>query len=297
MSPASDRAAIFDEALPLIRRLWTEDAVDHDGAHFHYEAITVLPKPVQQPLDVWLGGRAPRELRRCRAPRRRLARELLHPARLRRRPRVDRRRGRGRGPRASTPSTSARWSSTPTTNSPTRCASVSRHATRGSTPQTSSRWAARAARTLQRFVAVGFSKLVLVPLTEPADWATSWSRSARRCSTCRPDGNDDGRPPSGRIGRPRQGVFVVGSQWCACVAVRATDETAYWASIPARSSGAVQLAGGHRDGPVHDPAAELEEERAVAVGCHLGDGLRASPAQDPVAAGETCGRCHGAPTR
>jgi probable F420-dependent oxidoreductase len=59
-----DRAAIFDEALPLIRRLWEEDAVDHDGAHFHYEGMTVLPKPAKR-LDVWLGGKAPSELRRA----------------------------------------------------------------------------------------------------------------------------------------------------------------------------------------------------------------------------------------
>jgi probable F420-dependent oxidoreductase len=59
------RAAIFDEALPLLRRLWTEDDVHHDGDAFHYCGITVRPKPVQQPLDVWLGGRAPSELRRC----------------------------------------------------------------------------------------------------------------------------------------------------------------------------------------------------------------------------------------
>jgi probable F420-dependent oxidoreductase len=58
-----DRAAIFDEALPLIRRLWEEDAVDHDGKFFHYEAMTVLPKPAKR-LDVWLGGKAPSELRR-----------------------------------------------------------------------------------------------------------------------------------------------------------------------------------------------------------------------------------------
>ena len=53
-----ERAAIFDEALPLIRRLWTEDAVDHDGTYFHYDGMTVLPKP-HKPLDVWLGGKAP----------------------------------------------------------------------------------------------------------------------------------------------------------------------------------------------------------------------------------------------
>ncbi|HEV3452365.1 MAG TPA: TIGR03619 family F420-dependent LLM class oxidoreductase [Acidimicrobiia bacterium] len=63
--PRDERAARFDEALPLVRRLWTEDHVDHDGVHFHYRDLTVRPKPVQRPLDVWLGGRAPSELRRC----------------------------------------------------------------------------------------------------------------------------------------------------------------------------------------------------------------------------------------
>ena len=58
-----DRASIFDEALPLLRRLWSEDSVDHDGTWFHYEGMHVLPKP-EKPLDVWLGGKAPSELRR-----------------------------------------------------------------------------------------------------------------------------------------------------------------------------------------------------------------------------------------
>lgn len=59
-----DRAAWFDEALPLVRRLWTEDAVDHDGPRFQFEQVSVRPKPVQQPPDVWLGGLASSELRR-----------------------------------------------------------------------------------------------------------------------------------------------------------------------------------------------------------------------------------------
>src|SRR5918996_474194 len=59
-----ERAAWFDEALPLVRRLWTEDAVDHDGPRFSYRGLSVRPKPVQQPPDVWLGGRAKSELRR-----------------------------------------------------------------------------------------------------------------------------------------------------------------------------------------------------------------------------------------
>jgi probable F420-dependent oxidoreductase len=59
-----DRAKWFNEALPLIRRLWTEDTVDHEGERFHFEAVSVRPKPLQQPLDVWLGGIAPTELKR-----------------------------------------------------------------------------------------------------------------------------------------------------------------------------------------------------------------------------------------
>jgi probable F420-dependent oxidoreductase len=59
-----ERAKLFDEALPLIRRLWTEESVDHDGPRFHYEGVSVRPKPVQEPPDVWLGGIAPSELKR-----------------------------------------------------------------------------------------------------------------------------------------------------------------------------------------------------------------------------------------
>lgn len=59
-----ERAAIFDEALPLIRRLWTEEEVTHHGERFHLDGVNLQPKPVQSPPDVWLGGRAPSELRR-----------------------------------------------------------------------------------------------------------------------------------------------------------------------------------------------------------------------------------------
>lgn len=60
----SERAAIFNESLGLMRRLWTEDHVTHDGARFSITDVTVRPKPLQQPLEVWLGGIAPSELRR-----------------------------------------------------------------------------------------------------------------------------------------------------------------------------------------------------------------------------------------
>jgi probable F420-dependent oxidoreductase len=59
-----DRGSWFDEALPLMRRLWTEDDVTHHGEHFNLDGVTVLPKPVQDPFEIWLGGAAKSELRR-----------------------------------------------------------------------------------------------------------------------------------------------------------------------------------------------------------------------------------------
>jgi probable F420-dependent oxidoreductase len=58
------RARLFDEAMGLIRRLWTEDDVHHDGEYFHVDGVTLRPRPRQDPIDVWLGGGSPSELRR-----------------------------------------------------------------------------------------------------------------------------------------------------------------------------------------------------------------------------------------
>ena len=58
----AERARWFDEALTVMRACWRDDVVDHDGERFHYEALKVRPQPDR--LDVWLGGIAPSELRR-----------------------------------------------------------------------------------------------------------------------------------------------------------------------------------------------------------------------------------------
>jgi probable F420-dependent oxidoreductase len=60
----SERAAIFDEALQVMRACWTDEVVEHHGVHFQYSGLRVEPKPKQSPPDVWLGGAAPSELRR-----------------------------------------------------------------------------------------------------------------------------------------------------------------------------------------------------------------------------------------
>jgi probable F420-dependent oxidoreductase len=57
-----ERAAWFDEALVVMRKCWFDDVVEHDGGRFHYEGLRVRPRPDR--LDVWLGGIAASELRR-----------------------------------------------------------------------------------------------------------------------------------------------------------------------------------------------------------------------------------------
>jgi probable F420-dependent oxidoreductase len=57
-----ERAAIFDETLEVMRKCWTGRPVVHDGERFHYDGVVV--RPVPRRMDVWLGGFAPSELRR-----------------------------------------------------------------------------------------------------------------------------------------------------------------------------------------------------------------------------------------
>jgi probable F420-dependent oxidoreductase len=59
-----ERGAWFDEAVPLMRRLWREDSVAHPGPRFPLTDLTIRPKPVGR-MEVWIGGRSPREYDRA----------------------------------------------------------------------------------------------------------------------------------------------------------------------------------------------------------------------------------------
>lgn len=59
-----ERAKRFDEALSVLRACWTQERVTHHGTFFHYDDLQVQPKPLQNPPEVWLGGIAPSELKR-----------------------------------------------------------------------------------------------------------------------------------------------------------------------------------------------------------------------------------------
>lgn len=58
----TERAQLFDEMLTVMRQCWTGEPFTHHGERFDYVDVTVLPAPTR--MDVWLGGIAPSELRR-----------------------------------------------------------------------------------------------------------------------------------------------------------------------------------------------------------------------------------------
>jgi probable F420-dependent oxidoreductase len=60
----SDRGRRVGEQVEVLRRLWTERSVTHDGAYEHITAAGLAPMPVQQPIPIWFGGQSPAAYRR-----------------------------------------------------------------------------------------------------------------------------------------------------------------------------------------------------------------------------------------
>ncbi len=63
--PFKERGARTEEAIVLIRRLLTESRVDHEGRFWQLRDFTLYPRPVQQPLRIWVGGWSEAALRRA----------------------------------------------------------------------------------------------------------------------------------------------------------------------------------------------------------------------------------------
>jgi probable F420-dependent oxidoreductase len=162
------RGAVTDEVLPLLRRLWAGETVSHEGAAGSFKDVRLSPLPVQQPLEVWLGGTAPAALERCG----RLSDGWL--------------------PSLCTPEEAAAGRTVIDEAAAKAGRSISRehfgmsigYATVPLDPATARTMAARRPRSveltpvglpavrekLQRFIDVGFSKFVLRPIVAPGSW-------------------------------------------------------------------------------------------------------------------------------
>jgi probable F420-dependent oxidoreductase len=69
--PVAERASRVEEGIGVVRRLWSEDRVAHEGRHFRFGPVTLAPKPAERRADgrpgpppIWIGGRAPAAMRR-----------------------------------------------------------------------------------------------------------------------------------------------------------------------------------------------------------------------------------------
>jgi alkanesulfonate monooxygenase SsuD/methylene tetrahydromethanopterin reductase-like flavin-dependent oxidoreductase (luciferase family) len=50
------RAAMLEEGIQVIRKLWAEDEVTFAGQFWRFEGARVEPKPVQRPLPIWIAN-------------------------------------------------------------------------------------------------------------------------------------------------------------------------------------------------------------------------------------------------
>ena len=156
-----ERARIFDEALAKLRALWGGEEVD---------GVKVRPLPVQQPMDVWLGGRGPGELRRVGRVGDGWLPSFCTPADVEEGRKVVEEAAAEAG-RAMDPEhwgALIAYAKGPLNERIAALLSVRQPDVAPEEVVPSGIDALK--RHLQRFVDVGFSKFVVVPVGEPADW-------------------------------------------------------------------------------------------------------------------------------
>src|SRR5262245_1390772 len=59
-----ERNALFDEALDVLPRFWSGEPFSYRGRHFDARDVIALPRPVQNPIPIWIGGNSKLTLRR-----------------------------------------------------------------------------------------------------------------------------------------------------------------------------------------------------------------------------------------
>lgn len=53
-----------NEALEIMARLWSEEQVSFEGEFYQYRDVSIAPRPIQQPLPLWIGGASRAAVRR-----------------------------------------------------------------------------------------------------------------------------------------------------------------------------------------------------------------------------------------
>jgi probable F420-dependent oxidoreductase len=61
----AQRGDILEESIQALRHLFQERAASWQGRFFHYEDVEMYPKPLQDPLPIYVGGNNPNAVRRA----------------------------------------------------------------------------------------------------------------------------------------------------------------------------------------------------------------------------------------
>jgi probable F420-dependent oxidoreductase len=64
-TPFADRGKVTDEYIDAFRALWTEAKPRFAGRYVKFDGIVLEPKPIQQPVPIWVGGEGLNSLRRA----------------------------------------------------------------------------------------------------------------------------------------------------------------------------------------------------------------------------------------
>jgi probable F420-dependent oxidoreductase len=63
-APFDDRGHVTDEWMMACKELWTKEDPRFDGKYVRFSDVVFTPKPVQQPIPIWVGGESAPALRR-----------------------------------------------------------------------------------------------------------------------------------------------------------------------------------------------------------------------------------------
>ena len=64
-APFAERGRVADDYLVAMRALWTQPKPAHRGPHVSFEGVQAMPRPVQDPIPIVVGGRTPPAYRRA----------------------------------------------------------------------------------------------------------------------------------------------------------------------------------------------------------------------------------------
>jgi probable F420-dependent oxidoreductase len=62
--PFKERGRRTDEAIHVIRLLWSQDEVNFQGEFYKLDRVSIFPKPWQMPPPIWIGGKSDAAIKR-----------------------------------------------------------------------------------------------------------------------------------------------------------------------------------------------------------------------------------------